>query len=153
RQMEHRAEQPQQPRAAGMAFQQRQAGQQNFRDHLAAAQRRKGRPVHFAHASKRPSPRRTSLPQPQATAVGFARPPSNPADPERSRARAIAALPAKMATTYWLAAAFVGVQNSSKARVRTAAIVNGSLLSMSRRSIMKASLPSRMSAMEGDDGG
>jgi hypothetical protein len=60
--------------------------------------------------------------------------------------------PVRSGSCYWFARVAAGAQMRSKAWVRTVAIVKGSLLSMSRLSIMNSILPSRRSAIEGEDG-
>jgi len=58
----------------------------------------------------------------------------------------------EMRRGYWVAGAVAGAQKRSKAVVSSSAMLPGSRLSMSRRSSMKTTLPSRISATEGDDG-
>jgi hypothetical protein len=62
-------------------------------------------------------------------------------------------VPQLLRDNYWAAWVLVaGAQKRSKAAVSSSAMLPGSRLSMSRLSSMKTTLPSRISATEGDDG-
>jgi len=54
---------------------------------------------------------------------------------------------------YWAAVTLAGAQKRSKALVSSAAMAKASRISMSRLSSMKATFPSRIKVIEGDEGG
>jgi hypothetical protein len=54
---------------------------------------------------------------------------------------------------YWAVVTLAGAQKRSKALVSSAAMAKASRISMSRLSSMKATFPSRIKVIEGDEGG